>query len=104
MCTPDQYDVGLSFPQNIAVYLSNMVGLGLLEVDRARWLSDVALYAPMEGAAEPRLKKQIETMPQLHGRTLQFRRGIVEFSAYGEKFMSACVWPALDRANLAQDQ
>lgn len=81
---------GLAFPQNIEAYLSNLGGLGLLDVREDLWLSDDAIYAPLRDRHKNELEAIIAQNPSYTGRILDFTKGTVKRTSFGLKFMVAC--------------
>ncbi|HEY1129151.1 MAG TPA: DUF4393 domain-containing protein [Roseateles sp.] len=88
--TEDRLAEGLVFEENVSAYLANLSGLGILEVDRTRWLKDVTRYEALEKDATPLIELQMRSTPHLRDRELHFQRGIVEITAYGIVFITAC--------------
>lgn len=80
----------LVFPLNIDAYLSNLAGLGLLEVRTDIWLSDDAIYIPLREKHKDRFEKILAENPRYEGRTLAFAKGAVKRTSFGHKFIIAC--------------
>lgn len=82
--------VGLAFPENIDAYLSNLQGLGLLEVSDDKWLSDESVYASLQAPHQEHYSKMIANSPLFADRTLDFAKGVVTRTSFGKKFIAAC--------------
>lgn len=80
----------LAFPSNIEAYLSNLGGLGLLEVRDDRWLSDQAIYVPLQDRHKEELDAVITEHPNFAGSILDFTKGSVKCTSFGRKFITAC--------------
>lgn len=80
----------LVFPGNIDAYLSNLSGLGLVTVRYDERLADDSVYEPLEAPYRAVFAKRIESVPQLAGRELKFKRGIAQRTSFGLKFIQAC--------------
>lgn len=87
---PDDALSKLAFPQNIGAYLSNLSGLGLLEVRDDQWLSDEAVYTPLREKHKPELTELLKGNPKFAERTLDFAKGAVKCTSFGGKFIVAC--------------
>lgn len=86
----------LTFPANIAAYLSNLAGLGLLEVVEGKELVN-GNYEAIEGEQRDGFTKLIAAIHPDGSQRLQFERGVVEATSFGRQFISAChVLPATD--------
>lgn len=81
---------GLAFPMNMDAYLSNLGGLGLIEVRDDQWLSDDTIYVPLIDRHKVALESLITTRPAYSGRKLDFTKGTVKCTSFGRKFISAC--------------
>lgn len=78
----------LSFPLNIDVYLSNLAGLGLVEIRDDKWLSDDNLYEPLRNLHKAELGALVAS--KYEGRRLDFGKGGVTCTPFGYKFIAAC--------------
>lgn len=87
---PQEALAGLTFPLNIDAYLSNLGGLGLLEVRDDKWLSDDTIYAPLRDRHKNELETIVAQHPSYAGRTLDFTKGAVKRTSFGLKFIVAC--------------
>lgn len=87
---PQEALAGLAFPLNMDAYLSNLAGLGLLEVREDQWLSDDAIYAPLQDRHKNELEMIIAQNPSYAGRRLDFKKGAVKCTSFGHKFIVAC--------------
>lgn len=87
---PNEALAGLTFPQNIDAYLSNLDGLGLLEIRDDEWLADDAVYASLQDPHRQRFSAVITSQPMLAGHTLDFKKGFVRRTSFGQKFIFAC--------------
>lgn len=87
---PNEALAELAFPHNIDAYLSNLSGLGLLEVRTDEWLADEALYTALQAPHRDRFSKLIADHSGLVDRTLDFKKGVVKCTSFGKKFISAC--------------
>lgn len=81
---------GLTFPLNIEAYLSNLEGLGLLEVRDDKWFSDDSIYQPLKDRHKDDLELIVAESPQFAGRKLEFGKGTVKRTSFGNKFIAAC--------------
>jgi Abortive infection alpha len=86
----DHVTAALAYPQNADAYLSNLSGLGLLNVKHDEWLPESPVYAQLEAQHRPRFADPIQREPKLQGQELQFDKGIVRRTSFGWKFIQAC--------------
>lgn len=86
---PAEALAGLTFPLNVDAYLSNLAGLGLLEIRDDQWLSDESVYTPLKDRHTAELTK-IVAQPMYAGRKLDFSKGAVTCTSFGHKFIAAC--------------
>jgi len=87
---PENALAGLAFPANIDAYLSNLEGLGLLEVRDDQWISDDSVYAPLQDRHREELTTSIANHPRFADRKLDFQKGTVKRTSFGRKFIAAC--------------
>lgn len=87
---PDELTSSLVFPENVNAYLDNLDGLGLLNIRHDAWLSDPAIYVPIESQHRERLSQLMQNKLEFMDRTLNFQKGAVERTGFGMKFILAC--------------
>ncbi|MHB1332057.1 MAG: DUF4393 domain-containing protein [Sulfuriferula sp.] len=88
---PTEMTSTLAFPNNADAYLSNLAGLGLLNIRDDIWLAEpTRLYEPLENQQHAQFTALIENSPQLKGRRLDFKKGVIEITSFGLKFINAC--------------
>lgn len=87
---PQEALVGLAFPLNMDAYLSNLAGLGLLEIREDKRLSDDAIYEPLLEHSKNELEMIVTQVPIYAGRTLEFQKGSIAITGFGRKFIVAC--------------
>jgi hypothetical protein len=81
---------GISFPDNLAAYLSNLQGLGILQVRTDIYLADKELYESLEFESKARFKvKEMEdgTEPKM---SITFKKGKIDVTPFGGLFLQAC--------------
>ncbi len=81
-----------SFPENIPLYLDNLVGLGILSKGEGT-LSDIdKWYAPLMKIYES-ARRQIEVAGHSDGQKypVVFQMGFFEITSYGRLFLKACM-------------
>lgn len=90
-------EIQLVYPQNLETYLSNFIGLGLVDVRRDVAAAAVEKYKALEEKYRPELLKTAFTVdPQgpLAGyefNDLRFVRGRMDLTAYGTLFAQSCL-------------
>lgn len=77
----------LSFPQNMAVYMSNLESLGVVQIHRDSWLTDEKCYKPLYLTGEATFAV---FKPKYPDRTLDFGKGLISITDYGKMFIKAC--------------
>lgn len=90
LIVPNEMTSPLVFPNNADAYLANLSGLGLLNIRDDVWLSEGGMYEPLENQQRTQLTALIENSPKFKGRELDFKKGIIEITSFGLKFISAC--------------
>jgi hypothetical protein len=81
----------LTFPQNVDAYVSNLSGLGLLIIKHDEWLTEAEeIYSSLALQHTERFNNLIEKAPQLQGSTLEFERGTILLTKFGQNFIRAC--------------
>ena len=83
-----QSDTKLTFPGNLPAYVSNLEGLGLIDVRRDIFVVPEDVYAPLQSQVEAQFK-DLQRPPEFS----QFRceRGKIEVTRFGWLFIQACV-------------
>jgi hypothetical protein len=77
----------LQFPNNVRAYLSNLAGMGLLQIRHDQFMVGVNIYEPLEESAKNMFSAMADSMPD---RELTFPRGKIEITTLGHLFISAC--------------
>jgi hypothetical protein len=77
----------LIFPQNAQSYLSNLIGLGILESKDIEAAHFREQYLEIEDESRASYSSLVALEP---GRSLNFTRGFVRLTGFGRKFMEAC--------------
>lgn len=78
----------LSFPQNVVAYLSNLEGLGLIQIRRDLKIVQPDLYDTLEAAYKPACEKLNSDRETLE---LKFVHGKIDVTPFGKIFMNACL-------------
>lgn len=84
------------YDNNFSAYLSNLVGLGLIEITFSKSLSDISRYEAMEEEIKStysKLPSQLDEeliLKNLRQGNLHFNRGIVQTTNFGKLFLIAC--------------
>jgi hypothetical protein len=83
---------GLLFPQNVSVYMENLVSLGMLICNDLTMLSNEAHYAELNALYEA-ARKHVEDLGHEDGNKYPviLKRGYYDITNYGRMFLSACV-------------
>ena len=84
------WESGLTFPKNIPSYISNLAGLGIVNVLSNVFLDDTKSYAEIESAWTEYFADIIQKDVDLKGRTLVFDKGVIEITRFGKQFIDAC--------------
>ncbi len=79
----------LRFSENVPAYISNLCGLGIVEVVRAEHIADSTKYEELEAYWAPRFSVSDEPAGE-PPRKLQFAKGIISITVFGRSFISAC--------------
>lgn len=90
---PLESSEGMTFRENNSAYLSNLVGLGLIESTLTRTLMPER-YEPIERSARAMIEHVFNTDPLLKDRRVLLTRGFADTTAFGEYFFDACIRPA----------
>jgi hypothetical protein len=77
----------MSFSENFAAYISNLNGLGIVDITTGRSLPDEKEYKLLEEYAE---KKHLKRGLDLDEGKIAFKRGIIMINPYGELFIDGC--------------
>lgn len=80
----------LIFPDNCEAYLSNLAGLGLVDIRHDKSLSPASIYESIHKQHEERLLARISSFPQFATRTLDFKNGVAIRTSFGRQFIEAC--------------
>ncbi|MDO8789219.1 MAG: DUF4393 domain-containing protein [Sulfuritalea sp.] len=81
---------GLTFPKNISAYLSNLTGLGIINLLADQWIDNKEIYAEIESASTEHFLNLIQKKENSTERNLVFNKGIIETTHFGLQFMAAC--------------
>jgi hypothetical protein len=79
---------GILFPNNIAAYVSNFEGLGILQVRIDICMAGEGLYEPLELESKARFK-DLEDIPEPK-MVIKFQKGKIELTPFGRLFLQAC--------------
>jgi len=77
----------LTYPSNIHAYLSNLEGLGIIQIREDVFMVGENIYEPLEDNAKQMFKAVEEANPD---RELKFNRGKIEITPLGRMLMNAC--------------
>jgi len=77
----------LAYPNNIHAYLSNLEGLGVVQIRQDIYMVGESIYEPLEENAKQIFKGAEENTSD---RELTFKRGKIEVTPLGRLLMSAC--------------
>jgi Abortive infection alpha len=80
----------LTFPENLAAYMSNLSGLGIVVVNRTEHLATPDAYAEVEREHTDRLRAKMRDDVTLSECHLTFDKGVIEVTSFGRKFLSSC--------------
>lgn len=91
-----ELSVDLLFPDNINIYLENLVSKGILLWHNDRHLTDGLLYKELERRYAERLEnireyQSIQPNPNNYGRQYFIDQGYYDVTDYGNMFIKACV-------------
>jgi hypothetical protein len=83
---------GLIFPENVPVYMENLVSLGMLVCNDLLFLSNDNHYMPLYSLYE-NLRKEVEDKGHEDGNKYQviLKKGYYDITSYGKMFILACV-------------
>ncbi len=77
----------LRYPNNIHAYLSNLEGLGILQIRQDIYMVGEKIYEPLEENAKVTYAGIEKQVPD---RTLTFQRGKIEITPFARLLMTAC--------------
>ena len=77
----------LTYPGNSAAYLSNLEGLGVLDILSDIFMIGEGIYEPIEEKANNNFASFTKNIPD---RELVFKRGKIELTSFGHLFLQAC--------------
>lgn len=86
----DEIRKDLHFPDNVPAYISNLEGLGLVQVFRDRWIADTTLYDELLAHWTPLSHADVKVDEKKPPRKLEFDKGGISLSLFGKLFISAC--------------
>ncbi|MGP5209923.1 DUF4393 domain-containing protein [Psychrobacter alimentarius] len=84
------------YDKNLTAYLSNLVGLGLIEINLTRHLKDSQRYELLETKIKDVYKKgpvqsdEHNVLFHMRNGDLEFTRGCINTTSFGELFLIAC--------------
>lgn len=81
----------LKFQKNVAVYLSNYEGLGLLHSRRDIHCIPLTLYDPIEARYRPMIEPFKQHCAERGYPDLQFHKGRLDITPFGRLFANACI-------------
>lgn len=82
---------GLLIPDNIPLYVSNLIGLGLIEVQRETYLTAPDAYDATIDYAKMRFKFADEVMIGNEVRRVEYNKDLLCVLPYGQAFINACI-------------
>ena len=77
----------LTYPNNVPAYISNLEGLGVLDIQDMFSIDKDELYAPIEDIAR---KTHSDIPENLRDREIKFDRGKIDITSFGRLFLHAC--------------
>ncbi len=77
----------LRYPDNIHAYISNLEGLGVLQIRQDIFMVGENIYEPLEDTGNQLYSKIAESMPE---RQLNFVRGKLEITPFARLLITAC--------------
>ncbi len=80
----------LTFPANTPAYVSNLAGLGLVNIRHDMWLPDSPIYNEIE--VEWKGKPGLQST-QFPNTELEFQKGVISITHFGKLFFQACHKP-----------
>lgn len=85
---PDLY---LSFPENMGAYISNLVGVGLLEITLESYFTNDSLYAPhLEYFEQKKISYDLQYQNIEKGTPpYEVKKGMIKVTRFGEMFFKA---------------
>lgn len=83
----------LMFPQNIKIYLDNLVSLGILRLETFYFKTDETVYSKLQDIYKPVLDKLIEEHPIEKYDAPELAKGFYEITNFGRLFIDACTEP-----------
>lgn len=84
---------GLAFSENISAYLSNLAGLGIINILADEFIDNEAVYANIETASTEQFLSEIQQRKSGDERKLKLKKGMIEITNLGRQFMAACQVP-----------
>ncbi len=78
----------LAYPNNLDAYISNLEGLGVLQVRSDIYMAGENIYEPLENRARKIYHHLVEQIPRTQ---LDLVRGKIEVTSFGKMFISACI-------------
>ena len=78
----------LHFPNNIHAYISNLEGLGVLQIRQDIYMVGQNIYEPLEEFSK---KYYSLAMEKMEDRVLDFVRGKIEITPFGKLLIKACL-------------
>ena len=87
---PQRVTALFDFSTNIAVYLSNATGLGLIDVKRGSALRNTKEYETMMDDKRGMLEHYMQKHRNLKRHVLKYEKGIITVTEYGHLFLLAC--------------
>jgi len=77
----------LTYPSNIHAYLSNLEGLGVIQIREDQWMVGENIYEPLEENAKQMFAAIEKSSPD---KELKINKGKIDITPFGRMLMGAC--------------
>lgn len=81
----------VSHQHNIALYMANLAGLGLIEIRRDAWFSDTSIYDNLFNLRKGKYNMSDEMVIEGESYNYTYDKGIMAVTELGKRFITACV-------------
>jgi hypothetical protein len=80
----------LAYPDRVPLYLSNLIGFGLLEIRRDNWITALGIYDEVERYGRSKYVSQEKVIVGGEERPVTAKRHVLIVQPYGVAFIAAC--------------
>jgi hypothetical protein len=85
-----ELNCSLNFPQNIKIYLDNLVSIGVLRHETTYFKTDETIYKKLEETYADSYKKLVEEHTAEKFKAPDLQKGYFDISDFGKLFIKAC--------------